>query len=417
MNTKEYIEQLGKRAKKAKIEAASLSSDEKNAVLEAIAGKLEEEKDYILKENKIDTEAARKKGTSDAMIDRLNLSAERIEGMAKGVRDIALLPDPIGEVLEESERPNGLKIKKIRVPMGVIGIIFEARPNVTSDATAICLKAGSAVILRGGSEAINSNKAIVSVMKKALAEKGLNEDLICFVEDTSRESSNELIASRDYVDLLIPRGGAGLINNVVNNAKVPVIQTGTGNCHAYVHKSADFKKALDIIFNAKTSRPSVCNALESVVIDREIAPAFLPKMVEKLGEKQVEIVGDEESRAICPEIKKATQEDYYTEFLDYKLSVKILDGVDEAIEWVNEHSTMHSEVIIAEDKEAAEKFLKLVDSSSVYHNASTRFTDGGEFGLGAEIGISTQKLHARGPMGIREITSYKYVIEGEGQVR
>ena len=217
--------------------------------------------------------------------------------------------------------------------------------------------------------------------------------------------------------MLIPRGGAGLINNVVNNAKVPVIQTGTGNCHAYVHKSADFKKALDIIFNAKTSRPSVCNALESVVIDREIAPAFLPKMVERLGEKQVEIVGDEESRAICPEIKKATQEDFYTEFLDYKLSVKILDGVDEAIEWVNEHSTMHSEVIIAEDKEAAEKFLKLVDSSSVYHNASTRFTDGGEFGLGAEIGISTQKLHARGPMGIREITSYKYVIEGEGQVR
>ena len=417
MNTKEYIEELGKRAKKAKISAASLSPEEKTAVLQAIADKLIEEKDFILENNKIDINSARARGTSEAMIDRLSLSEERIEGMAQGVRDIALLPDPVGEVLERSERPNGLKIKKIRVPMGVIGIIFEARPNVTSDAAAICLKAGSVVILRGGSEAINSNKAIVSVMKKALAQKGLSEDLIGFVEDTSRESSNELIAARDYVDLLIPRGGAGLINNVLNNAKVPVIQTGTGNCHAYIHKSADFKKALDIIFNAKTSRPSVCNALESVVIDSEIASAFLPQMVNRLREKQVEIVGDEQSRAICPEIKPATDKDYYTEFLDYKLSVKILEGVDEAIEWVNEHSTMHSEVIVAEDKEAAEKFLKLVDSSSVYHNASTRFTDGGEFGLGAEIGISTQKLHARGPMGIREITSYKYIIEGEGQVR
>ena len=417
MDTKQYIESLGRKAKKAKAAAARLSESEKNAALEAIAAGLIADTDFILAQNRLDIDAARASGIAASMIDRLLLTADRVAAMAQGVRDVAKLPDPIGEVLETTERPNGLIIKKLRVPMGVIGIIYEARPNVTSDAAAICLKAGSAVMLRGGKEAIHSNAAIAGVMQKALRAQGLDENLICFVEDTTRESSNEMIALTASIDLLIPRGGAGLIANVVNNAKVPVIQTGTGNCHAYVHESADFEMALDIIFNAKTSRVSVCNALESVVVDRSIAADFLPKMAAKLAEKDVVIVGDAESRAICPSFGAASDADYYTEFLDYKLSVKILDGVEAAVEWINEHSTMHSEVIIAEDAAAAQTFLKLVDSSSVYHNASTRFTDGGEFGLGAEIGISTQKLHARGPMGIREITSYKYIIEGKGQVR
>ena len=417
MDTKAYIQALGQKAKAAKTAIAVLSEAEKNAALCAIADALLANTAYILSENKKDTDAARANGTSESMIDRLTLSEARIEGMAQGVRDIAALPDPIGEVLETVHRPNGLRIQKVRVPMGVIGIIFESRPNVTSDAAAICLKAGSAVILRGGKEAIHSNKAIVDTMKNALAAQGLNEDIICFVEDTSRESSNALIALNDSIDLLIPRGGAGLISNVVQNATVPVIQTGTGNCHAYVHESANQEMALEIIYNGKTSRPSVCNALESVVIDKTIADTFLPRLVEKLQEKNVLFVGDETAVRICPAIRPATDDDYYTEFLDYKISVKTVDGVKQAIAWINEHSTMHSEVIIAEDSAAAEQFLRLVDSSSVYHNASTRFTDGGEFGLGAEIGISTQKLHARGPMGIREITSYKYIIEGNGQVR
>ena len=417
MTTQEYLISLGKKAKQAKTALALLSAEQKNAALSAIADALLAQTPAILAANKRDTDAARAKGTSESMIDRLTLNEERIAGMAQGVRDIAALPDPIGEVLETVNRPNGMRIKKVRVPMGVIGIIFESRPNVTSDAAAICLKAGSAVILRGGKEAIHSNTAIVAAMKKALRESGLNEDMIGFVEDTTRESSNALIGLNGYIDLLIPRGGAGLISNVVQNATVPVIQTGTGNCHAYVHESADTDMALNIIYNGKTSRPSVCNALESVVVDTGIAQTFLPLMVQKLSEKSVQIVGDAAACAICPAIAPASDKDYYTEFLDYKISVKTVNGVAEAIDWVNEHSTMHSEVIIAEDKAAAQQFLTLVDSSSVYHNVSTRFTDGGEFGLGAEIGISTQKLHARGPMGIKEITSYKYIIEGEGQVR
>ena len=417
MDTKAYIENLGKKAAAAKYEAAVLSDEKKNEALNSIADALLSNCEYILSENKKDIEAGRSNGMPEAMIDRLSLSEERIEGMAQGVRDIAKLKDPVGEVLNTVTRPNGLIIKKVRVPMGVIGIIFESRPNVTSDAAAICLKAGSAVILRGGKDAINSNTAIVKVMRKALKECNLNENLICFVEDTSRESSGELMRLKKYVDLLIPRGGAGLINNVLENAKVPVIQTGTGNCHAYVDREADFGMALDIIFNAKTSRVSVCNALESVVIHKDIAGEFLPLMVKKLKEKDVEIVGDEIAKGICPEIAAASDEDYYTEYLGYKLSVKTVDSAPEAIEWINEHSTMHSEVIITDNEQTATLFLTQVDSSSVYHNASTRFTDGGEFGLGAEIGISTQKLHARGPMGIKEITSYKYVIEGEGQVR
>ncbi|MBR0413594.1 MAG: glutamate-5-semialdehyde dehydrogenase [Clostridia bacterium] len=417
METKAYMQALGQKAKQAKKSMALLGEAEKNAALQAIAAGLLADCDAILQANSKDIAAARANGTSDSMIDRLSLSEARIAGMAQGVKDIAALPDPVGEVLETTTRPNGLHIQKVRVPMGVIGIIFESRPNVTSDAAAICLKAGSVVMLRGGKEAIHSNTAIVASMKKALAAAGLDEDMICFVEDTSRQSSNEMIALSDYIDLLIPRGGAGLINNVVQNATVPVIQTGTGNCHAYVHESADFAMALDIIENGKTSRPSVCNALESVVIDKRIAPAFLPLLAERLAAKNVVMVGDSAAQAACESIGAASDEDYYTEFLDYKISIKTVEGVQEAVDWVNEHSTMHSEVIIAEDAAAAELFLKLVDSSSVYHNASTRFTDGGEFGLGAEIGISTQKLHARGPMGIREITSYKYIIQGKGQVR
>ena len=417
METKAYVQNLGAKAKKAKRSMALLSAAEKNAALEAIAAGLVADCEVILQANARDIAAARERGTSESMIDRLRLDEARIAAMAQGVRDIAALPDPVGEVLETIERPNGLLIKKVRVPMGVIGIIFESRPNVTSDAAAICLKAGSVVMLRGGKEAIHSNTAIVASMKKALAAAGLDEDIICFVEDTSRESANEMIALNGAIDLLIPRGGAGLIANVVKNATVPVIQTGTGNCHAYVHRSADFEMALDIIDNGKTSRPSVCNALESVVVDTAIAPRFLPLLVERLQKKKVCFVGDEAAASICPVIAPASEADYYTEFLDYKISVKTVSGVEEAIAWVNEHSTMHSEVIIAQDAAAAAAFLKLVDSSSVYHNASTRFTDGGEFGLGAEIGISTQKLHARGPMGIREITSYKYIIEGKGQVR
>lgn len=417
METKAYMQALGQKAKQAKKSMALLGEAEKNAALQAIAAGLLADCGTILQANKLDIDAARANGTSESMIDRLSLSEARIAGMAQGVKDIAALPDPVGEVLETIERPNGLHIEKVRVPMGVIGIIFESRPNVTSDAAAICLKAGSVVMLRGGKEAIHSNTAIVASMKKALAEAGLDEDMICFVEDTSRESSNEMIALSDYIDLLIPRGGAGLINNVVQNATVPVIQTGTGNCHAYVHESADFAMALDIIENGKTSRPSVCNALESVVIDKSIAPAFLPQLAQRLAAKNVVMVGDSAAQAASDNIGAASDEDYYTEFLDYKISIKTVEGVQQAVDWVNEHSTMHSEVIIAEDTAAAALFLKLVDSSSVYHNASTRFTDGGEFGLGAEIGISTQKLHARGPMGIREITSYKYIIQGEGQVR
>lgn len=417
MNTKQYIENLGKNAAAAKYEAAVLSEEKKNEALLRIADALSQNSEYILSENKKDIDEGRKNAMSESMIDRLSLSRERIAGMAQGVKDIAKLKDPVGEVLSTTERPNGLIIKKVRVPMGVIGIIFESRPNVTSDAAAICLKAGSAVILRGGKDAINSNTAIVKVMRKALKECGLNEDLICFVEDTSRESSAELMRLKKYVDLLIPRGGAGLIKNVTENAVVPVIQTGTGNCHAYVDKDADFNMALEIIFNAKTSRVSVCNALESVVIHKDIIREFLPLMVEKLAEKGVEIVGDKTAASICSQIGKASEEDYYTEYLAYKLSVKTVGSTSEAIEWINEHSTMHSEVIITENEQNAKLFLTQVDSSSVYHNASTRFTDGGEFGLGAEIGISTQKLHARGPMGIEEITSYKYVIYGNGQVR
>lgn len=417
MNTHDYIENIGKLSADAKKQIAVLSLEQKNNALLAIAKFLRDDAEKILKANEEDVAFARENGISDAMIDRLSLSHERIEGMAKGTEDVAKLPDPIGKELNRIERPNGIVIRKIRVPMGVIGIIFEARPNVTSDSAALCLKAGSAVILRGGKSALKSNTAIVKSMKNALKSVGLNDNIISFVEDTSRESADEMMRLTKHIDCLIPRGGAGLINSVVKNATVPVIKTGTGNCHAYIDEFADSEKAVNIIVNAKCSRVSVCNALESIVIHKSVIKKILPQVVDALISEGVEIFGDDESIAVCPEIKKASEEDFYTEYLDYKISVKTVGSSDEAIDWINEHSTMHSETIITEDSETAAKFLQSVDSSSVYHNVSTRFTDGGEFGLGAEIGISTQKLHARGPMGLEEIATYKYVITGNGQTR
>lgn len=415
MNINEYLTALGKKAKKARLQAAVLSAEQKNEALEKIAESLIDHSAAVLEANRKDIDNAEKAGTPEYMIDRLRLTDERIKDMADGIKNLIALPDPIGAVLKDFTRPNGLHIKKIRVPMGVIGIIYEARPNVTCDAACLCIKSGSSVILRGGKDAINSNKAITSAMKNALIECGLDENIICLVEDTSRESSTAMMKLTEYIDVLIPRGGAGLIKSVVENSTVPVIETGTGNCHAYIDEYADLDKAVSIVVNGKTQRPSVCNALESIIVHRNIAGKFIPMLVSAMP--QVEIMGDEEACEICSDLKPASDEDYYTEYLGNKISLKILGSTEEAIEWIEEHSTRHSETIITENIENAHKFLKEVDSSSVYHNASTRFTDGGEFGLGAEIGISTQKLHARGPMGLEEITSYKYIIEGNGQIR
>ena len=352
------------------------------------------------------------------MIDRLRLNKERIDDIAQGVKEIIAMPDPVGKVLSGSKLSNGLDISKVTVPLGVIGIIFESRPNVTADAAALCLKAGNCVILRGGKEAINSNKAIVRVMREAINKAGLPEDCINLVEDTTRQSSIELMGLTEYLDVLIPRGGAGLIRAVVENAKVPVIETGVGNCHAFVDESADIKMATDIIYNAKTSRVSVCNALETMLIHENIADKALPAIYDKLKEKNVEIRGCEKTVAILGNtVKKATDDDYATEFLDYILAVKVVSTLEEAIDHIAMYSSGHSEVIITENFKNAEYFLNHVDSSAVYVNASTRFTDGGQFGLGAEIGISTQKLHARGPMGLENLVSTKYIIRGDGQIR
>ena len=362
-------------------------------------------------------ENGEKNGMAKSMLDRLKLDKERIEGMAKGVLDVATLPEPVGRILSATERPNGLRIEKVSTPIGVIAVIFEARPNVTSDAAALCLKSGNTVILRGGKEAINSNKTIAKVMRQAVKEAGMPEDVIQLVEDTSRESANELMKMNEYVDVLIPRGGAGLIQAVVKNATVPVIETGVGNCHIYIDKNADLKKAVDIVFNAKTSRPSVCNAAESLLIHKDIAKEALVAIKNKLDEKDVTLVGDSKAREIIPDMEKATDADWATEYLDYKMSVKIVDSVEEAIDHIYKYSTGHSECIVTENAGTAEKFMNQVDSAAVYLNASTRFTDGGEFGFGAEIGISTQKLHARGPMGLKELTTTKYIIYGNGQIR
>ena len=401
-------------AKAAKVQVCCLTTAQKNAALEAMAAALLRNEEKILQANQIDLEKA--KGTvSDVMLDRLLLTSGRIAGMAKGIRDVVKLPDPVGLLLDEHIRSDGLKIQKISVPMGVIAIIYESRPNVTSDAAALALKSGNVCILRGGKEAVRSANALVEALKEGLRAVGITEDAVNLVQDTSRASATQLMTANGYIDLLIPRGGAGLINACVQNATVPCIATGTGICHVYVDKSADQEMALTIIENAKTSRPSVCNAEEVLLVDKAIATEFLPKVHARLGEK-VELRLDETARTIIPGTP-AGEKDFDTEFLDYILAVGCVDGVAEAVSHIAVHSTGHSEAIVAQDAAVLAQFAAGVDSAAVYLNASTRFTDGGEFGLGCEMGISTQKLHARGPMGLRELTSYKYLITGNGHIR
>ena len=405
-------------ARSAKKSINTASTALKNQALEAMASQLLKATEAILAANQIDMEAARGK-ISEVMLDRLFLDKERIVGMAQGIRALIDLPDPIGEVLDTEVLENGLKIQKIRVAMGVIGIIYESRPNVTSDAAALAIKSGNAVVLRTGKDAFHSAQAIVTALKGGLEESGLNPALLQLIQDTSRASSFALMKAKGYLDLLIPRGGAGLIQAVVENAIVPVIETGTGIVHVYVDKEADFQKALAIIENAKTSRPSVCNAMEVLLVDRAIASDFLPLVKERLvddRERSVELRLDEQAQAIISGTA-AQEQDFDTEFLDYILAVKVVDGVEEATDHIEAHSTHHSDAIVTENPETAAYFTKQVDSAAVYVNASTRFTDGGQFGLGCEMGISTQKLHARGPMGLREMTSYKYIVSGNGQVR
>lgn len=411
------LEQLGINAKKAFSSLTSASTQKKNNALEEISKALVENADYIIENNKTDLENGKNQGMSQGLLDRLMLNKERIDGIADGCMQVAALDDPCGKILETVVRPNGLKIEKVTCPMGVIGIIYEARPNVTADAAVLCLKSGNAVILRGGKEAINSNKAIAETMRNAVEKAGFPRDIIQLVEDTSRESSTELMKMKGVLDCLIPRGGKALIQAVVENSTVPVIETGSGNCHIYVDETADIDMAAKIIFNAKTQRIGVCNACESLVIHSGVIDKALPEIKKLLDTKNVEIRGDERARAVCPDINPATEEDFATEYLDYIISVKTVDSLDEAIEHINKNSTGHSEAIITENTENAKIFMSMIDSSSVYHNASTRFTDGGEFGLGAEIGISTQKLHARGPMGLPQLTTTKYLIFGNGQVR
>lgn len=411
------LEQLGIKAKEAAKSLMIASTEEKNKALESIANALVENADRIIAENQKDLDNAEANNMPLAMRDRLKLDRDRIIGMAEGVKGVVSLPDPVGKVLDTVTRPNGLEIKKVATPMGVIAVIFEARPNVTSDAAALCLKSGNTVILRGGKEAINSNKVIADIMRQAVEEAGMPKDVIQLVEDTSRDSANELMTMNKYVDVLIPRGGAGLIQAVVKNATVPVIETGVGNCHIYVDKDADIDMAVDIVFNAKTSRPSVCNAAETLLIHKDVTVDALPKIKAKLDEKDVVILGDEQVQSILDNVGSATEEDWATEYLDYKMSVKVVDSLEDAIDHIYKYSSGHSECIVTENKKAAEVFMNCIDSAAVYVNASTRFTDGGEFGFGAEIGISTQKLHARGPIGLPELQSFKYKIYGTGQIR
>lgn len=411
------MKEIGIKALAAKDFLSTVTTQEKNKALLAIAQSLRNSSETIINENKTDLENGSENGLSAGMLDRLLLDQKRIEEIAKAVEDVAALPDPCGRLLEEMTRPNGLVIKKVSVPIGVIGIIYESRPNVTADAAVLCLKSSNAVILRGGKEAIHSNIAIVAAMRSALAACGFDENCIQLVTDTSRESANQMMRMNGYIDCLIPRGGKGLIRSVVENSTVPVIETGSGNCHIYVDESADIDMAANIIFNAKTQRISVCNACESLVIHSGILNRALPVIKKQLDEKQVEMRGDERAMLAAEGVLPASEEDFAAEYLDYKISVKTVDSLDEAIKHINKYSTGHSESIITQNEEHAREFMQRVDSSSVYVNASTRFTDGGEFGLGAEIGISTQKLHARGPMGLRELTTTKYLIFGNGQVR
>ena len=408
---------LGNNALKAKDFLSTVTTRQKNIALAEIARGLRENCETIIQENKIDIENAKKDGLPDALVDRLMLNESRINAIADSVEQVAELPDPCGEILSEYIKDNGLKITKVSVPIGVIGIIYEARPNVTADAAVLCLKSSNAVILRGGKEAINSNMAIAGVMRAALKSCGFDENCIQLVTDTSRESANEMMRMKGYLDCLIPRGGKGLIRSVVENSTVPVIETGSGNCHIFVDESADIDMAARIIFNAKTQRIGVCNACESLVIHSGIIDKALPAIKALLDAEKVEIRGDERAMLAAQGILPASEEDFAEEYLDYIISVKSVDNLDEAINHINRYSTKHSEAIITENEENARQFLARIDSAAVYVNASTRFTDGGEFGLGAEIGISTQKLHARGPMGLRELTTTKYLIYGNGQVR
>lgn len=408
---------IGANAKAAASELSHLGQTKKNEGLLACAKALITRQKEILAANSLDIENAEKNQMKESLIDRLRLNSNRIEQMADGLRQVVSLKDPIGEVLSSEIRPNGLQILKRRVSIGVIGIIYESRPNVTSDAFGLCFKAGNAVVLRGGSDAIHSNLSIVKVLKEALKETGINENAVQLLEDTSRETATKLMKLNEYIDVLIPRGGAGLIKTVIENSTVPVIETGTGNCHIYVDESADFTMALDIIENAKTQRMGVCNACESLVIHEKIVEKFLPQIYQRLTDKQIVFRADERSRAICPQMEAATEEDFATEYLDPLISVKVVKNLEEAIAHINHYNTGHSESIITADYNNAMRFLEEIDAAAVYVNASTRFTDGEVFGLGAEIGISTQKLHARGPMGLEALTSTKYVVFGNGQIR
>lgn len=413
-----YAEQLGAKAKAVEKVIGTSSTMTKNCALEKIAAALRANTKAILEANNSDLEAAKANGMSAAMQDRLRLTAERIEGIAQGVEDVIKLDDPIGTVESGSVRPNGMNITKIRVPLGTIAIIFESRPNVTVDAAVLCLKSGNAVILRGGKEAYNSNKCLCTIMRNAVAEAGLPEDIIQFVDDTTREVSTQLMKASGYIDVLIPRGGAGLIRAVCENATVPVIETGVGNCHVFVDETADIDMAVSIVNNGKTRRVSVCNAVESLLVHEKIADKVLPAIKRKLDESKVEIRGCEKTRAILGDsVVPATDEDYATEFLDYIISVKVVSSIDEAIAHIDRFTTHHSECIVTNSLDNAERFKKEIDAAAVYVNVSTAFTDGGMFGFGAEIGISTQKIHARGPMGLRELTSMKYLISGNGQIR
>ena len=411
------MEELGRRGKEASRIIGKAGTAEKNRCLEVIASVLWERREEILKANDEDVKAGRENGLTEGFIDRLTLTEDRIGGICDGVRKLIQLDDPVGVVEGGSLRPNGLRIEKVRVPMGMVGIIFESRANVTVDGATLCLKSGNAVLLRGGKEAIRSNLALTAIMRQALSDCGFPEDCIQLVEDTSRDSAARMMRLNGYLDLLIPRGGAGLIRSVVENATVPVIETGVGNCHLYVEKTADPEMAEKITVNAKTSRISVCNAAESLLVDEAVAETMLPRLKKALDAYKVTLYGCPKTRTILPDVEEATEEDYGREYLDYKMSVKVVSGVDEAIAHINRYGTGHSEAIVTSSLAAAEQFQREVDAAAVYVNASTRFTDGGEFGFGAEIGISTQKLHARGPMGLEALTSYKYRIMGNGQIR
>ena len=408
---------MGENAKKAAYDLSILSTKTKNNALALMAKELLDSKEEIIRANKIDMQEAKNKNVSETLLDRLYLNDKRVEDMATGLLEIVKLPDPVGEIISMWKRPNNLQIGQKRVPIGVIGIIYESRPNVTCDAAGLCLKSGNATILRGGSDAINSNKAIVKALRNGIEKSGLPKDAIQLVSDTDREVAQKMMRLNEYIDVLIPRGGENLIKSVVKNATIPVIETGTGNCHIYVDESADFNMAIDIVLNAKTQRPGVCNAAEKLLIHENISKEFLPKVVKTLREKNVEIRGDEKSKEVVDDIILAKDEEWDKEYLDYIIAVKIVENVDEAIKHINNHGTKHSEAIITESYKNSKKFLERVDAAAVYVNASTRFTDGSEFGFGAEIGISTQKLHARGPMGLKELTSTKYIIYGNGQIR